>query len=281
MSDIKNTILSMIDTLPSAERRLADVVLSHGDQLAVYSANELAKKANVSAATAVRFFKRLGFESFQQFKVHARAQMNEAAPLNRLSHHVHDASHADRTAFVSNESRNIAETFQALTTHEIERFTAAVVASSHIWVVGFRNGQILASYFQALLQQLRPDVRLFVGNVAHIPEQLSDITKDDLVIVMDFRRRSIMLKAVLDHARSEAAQIALVTDLLEEPLSKAGDIVFKASTQGESLFDSHAATMSLLNFLASTAAASLGENTARKLQKIERIHKNMKDIISR
>lgn len=281
MPDIKHTILTMIDELPGAERRLADVVLSHGDQLAIYSANELAKKANVSAATAVRFFKRLGFESFQQFRTHARAQMNEAAPLNRLSHHAHDAVHSDYTAFINNDSRNIAETFQALTTHEIEQFTEAVVDAHHIWVVGFRNGQILASYLHALLQQLRPDVRLFVGNVAHIPEQLSDITNDDLVIIMDFRRRSIMLKAVLDHVRSEAARIALVTDLLEKPLSKAGDIVFKASTQGEALFDSHAATMSLLNFLASHAATALGEDTARKLQKIERIHKSMKDIISK
>ena len=45
---IKDSILDILDVLPSAERRLADVVLSHMGQLATYSAQELAEKNSVS-----------------------------------------------------------------------------------------------------------------------------------------------------------------------------------------------------------------------------------------
>jgi len=277
---IADTIHSLLDQLPSAERRLADVVLAHTEQLALYSANELAAKANVSAATAARFFKRLGFASFNEFRRQARLQMNDAAPLNRLSQGRAGRGEANIQAFLQGDQQNLNETLQAITTHHLDAFTEAALKARHIWVVGFRNGQILASYLQALLQQLRPGVQLFVGVVAHIPEQLSDIIRDDLVIVMDFRRRSILLKALVDYVQNEGSRLVLITDLLEEPLARANDITFVSSTRGDYLFDSHAGTMSLLNYLASHLARQIGKPVAQKLQKIENIHKSMRDIIS-
>lgn len=277
---ITDTIHSLLDELPSAERRLADVVLSHTDQLAVYSANELAAKANVSAATAVRFFKRLGFASFNEFRLQARSQMNDAAPLNRLSNKQAGQDTADIGVFLRGDLQNLNDTLRSITGNHLNAFTEAALKAPHIWVVGFRNGQILASYLQALLQQLRPGVQLFVGGGAHVPEQLSDIKQEDLVIVMDFRRRSILLKALVDYVQNEGARLALITDLLEEPLARAGDITFVSSTRGEYLFDSHAGTMSLLNYLASHLAKQIGKPVAKKLQKIENIHKSMRDIIS-
>lgn len=280
MSNIKQAILDIIDQLPSAERRLADAVLSNVNQLAIYSAHELAEKANVSAATASRFFKRLGFANFNDFKAEVKQQHNNAAPLDRLSFQPIGIPQKDLEDFIRTDVQNITETFHAITQSHIDSFTSNVVHARHIWIVGFRNGQILASYLQALLQQLRSDVLLFVSVVAHIPEQLSDISKDDLVIVMDFRRRSMLLKGLVNYVREENAKLAIFTDLLEEPITKNTDTVFTVSTKSEYLFDSYAGTMSLINFLANRVAIQIGkQEVSKKLQKIESIHRSMRDII--
>ncbi|NGM87963.1 MurR/RpiR family transcriptional regulator [Parapusillimonas sp. SGNA-6] len=278
--EIKKAILDVLDDLPSAERRLADVVLSHMDQLAIYSANELAEKASVSAATAVRFFRRLGFSGFSEFRMQARHQMNEAAPIRRLSSIAQEPSAGDMTAFINNDVQNIDETFKAITQSHLDRFTAVVPEARRVWVVGFRNGQMLASYMHSLLQQLRSDVLLLVGTVVHLAEQLSDIDSGDLVIVMDFRRRSVLLQTLVEHVRSENAQMVFLTDLLEPPLVKAKDISFVVKTRGEYLFDSHASTLSLINFLVSRVAMNAEASVSRKLQKIEVIHRGFRDLRS-
>lgn len=276
--EIKKAILNVLDDLPSAERRLADVVLSHMDQLAMYSANELAEKASVSAATAVRFFRRLGFPGFSEFRMQARVQMNDAAPVGRLGSIANEQFSDGMSAFITNDVQNIDDTFKAVTPSHLDRFTTAVVEARRVWVVGFRNGQILASYMHSLLQQLRPDVLLLVGTVVHLTEQLSDIESGDLVIVMDFRRRSVLLQTLVEHVRTEKALMVFLTDLLEPPLVKAKDISFVVKTRGEYLFDSHASTLSVINYLVSRVAMNAESSVARKLQKIEAIHRSFRDL---
>lgn len=177
---IKDSILDILDVLPSAERRLADVVLSHMGQLATYSAQELAEKAGVSAATAVRFFRRLGFNGFNEFRVTAREQMGDGAPFKRLHSMSSSGIQADMTPFINADVQNISTTFQNITEQHLDKFTQAALKARRIWVFGFRNGQILACYAHSLLQQLRPDVHLAVGTVAHLTEQLADVEAGDL-----------------------------------------------------------------------------------------------------
>lgn len=277
---IKDSILDILDVLPSAERRLADVVLSHMGQLATYSAQELAEKAGVSAATAVRFFRRLGFNGFNEFRVTAREQMGDGAPFKRLHSMSSSGIQADMTPFINADVQNISTTFQNITEQHLDNFTQAALKARRIWVFGFRNGQILACYAHSLLQQLRPDVHLAVGTVAHLTEQLADVEAGDLALVMDFRRRSVLLPSLVEHLRGESVQMAFLTDGLESSLQRSQDIAFTVAIRGEYLFDSHTGTLSLINYLVSRVALQAETQVARKLQKIESIHRSFQDLKS-
>lgn len=277
---IQELIARILDELPSAERRLADVVLSNMNQLAIYSAHELAAMAGVSAATAVRFFRRLGFSGFNEFRMAAREQMGDGAPFVRLSGLDVNAFRGDMTPFLNSDIQNITATFEAIAQSHLNKFSVAAIKSKRIWVVGFRNGQTLACYAHSLLQQLRDDVHLLVGTVAHLTEQMSDIQAGDLVLVMDFRRRSELLPKVVDYVRNEGVQLAFLTDGLESSLLKKRDIEFFVKTRGEGLFDSHASTLSLINFIVSRVALQAESTVTKKLQKIESIHRSFKDLKS-
>ncbi len=277
---IQESIIRILDDLPGAERRLADIVLSNISQLPIYSAHELAAMANVSAATAVRFFRRLGFSGFNAFRMAAREQMGDGAPFKRLSELDANTFRGDMTPFVSSDIQNITATFEAIAQSHLDKFVAQTLEAKRIWLVGFRNGQTLACYAHSLLQQLRPDVHLLVGTVAHLTEQMSDIQPGDLVLVMDFRRRSVLLPKVVDYVRSEGVQLAFLTDGLESSLVKNRDIAFVVKTRGEGLFDSHASTLSLINFIVSRIAVQAEATITKKLQKIESIHRSFNDLKS-
>src|SRR5687768_16421839 len=72
------------EALSPSERRLADVIVQRGKELASYSATELSQLAGVSKATAARFFKRLGYEDFSRFRADVRARVSAESPLFHL-----------------------------------------------------------------------------------------------------------------------------------------------------------------------------------------------------
>ena len=61
-------ILAVYDELTASERRLASVVMEERNSLSSFTAGELAARANISNATAARFFRRLGYNSYNDAK---------------------------------------------------------------------------------------------------------------------------------------------------------------------------------------------------------------------
>ena len=72
------------DALPSlhpAERRLGEFVCDFPGELASYSGSELAELAHVSKATVSRFVQRLGYDSYESARRHAREEKQTGSRL--------------------------------------------------------------------------------------------------------------------------------------------------------------------------------------------------------
>jgi len=62
-------IRGVYDTLPRSERKVADYVLNHANQVIHSSVTDLAQTLEVSESTVVRFCQRLGYQGYPEFKV--------------------------------------------------------------------------------------------------------------------------------------------------------------------------------------------------------------------
>ena len=62
-------------------------------------------------------------------------------------------------------------------------------------MVGYRNGYMAASYARALLSQVRCEVHLLNEGAGEDAELLAEIQPDDVLLAMDFRRRTRRLSA--------------------------------------------------------------------------------------
>ena len=82
---MQERILELQHDFTESEQRLAEVALAHISTLAAYSATELAKMAGVSKATAGRFFRRLGYESFNEARALQRDAGDKGSPLFALA----------------------------------------------------------------------------------------------------------------------------------------------------------------------------------------------------
>jgi len=275
---LRERIQAQYAALSLADRKLADVVLAHEKDLLAYSATELASLAGVSKASTARFFKRLGFADFQSFRAHQRKGVPQPSPLSHLVQQGTRPSPLQQ--HIAQDARQLQALSDSLTEARVQQAAKLVVGARRVWVVGYRNGYMAAFYAQALLSQLRADVHLLNQGAGEDAELLADIQRGDVLLAMDFRRRTRRLSQVVGIACDAGAALVLVSDARVSALAARAQALFICPPQGEAIFDSYVGAISLINYLATAALAQVPKKARARLAAIENVHAQLDDLES-
>nr|WP_272212298.1 MurR/RpiR family transcriptional regulator [Marinicella sp. W31]MDC2878211.1 MurR/RpiR family transcriptional regulator [Marinicella sp. W31] len=266
-------IMEIYDDLTASERRLAAVVMESQNNLASFTAGELASKASISNATAARFFKRLGYASYNEARVLARQSEDWGSPLYELTGTGGKRlSAGDFGLHIAQDLQNLTRTAEMLGENEIERAVAMLAGAKRIWILGFRNSMALATYARALLVNLKPDVRLIPAAGMSMGEELAGMGPEDLFLVFGFRRRPGQLRDIMAAVQKAGTPILLVADMTAARTAQLATLTLRCHNRGHALFDSYVAPMSLINYLCSTASQVIGEAAVDRLAEIETLH---------
>ena len=247
--------------LTKSERRLIEELQAHHPQGLLESATSLARKVGTSASTVVRLLAKLGYESYAQAQMEARAEVTAllASPATRA-----DAVIGDDTSVRScldnallHDQHNLAATFAAL---DVGAFEAAVKLLTQrkvrVHVLGQRNGLPLASHLALNLNLCLPDVRL-LGGAGALPleDQLLRIDDNDLLLTLTFRRHSLAIARTAAYFREKGAKVVMVTDSPSAPAAASADHLLLVRTSSASPFDSYTAALSVCNALITASPA--------------------------
>jgi DNA-binding MurR/RpiR family transcriptional regulator len=276
---LRELILESYDELVPSERKLADEVMRHQANLASYSATELAQLAGVSKATAARFFRRLGYASFSQFRSDARADPSAESPLFKFEDVAKLAGNGSGLArHFSVDAQNLAITLQNLSHDEIKAAVAVLSGAQRVWIVGYRNGYATAFYAHALFSHAKPNVFLLNDSAAKIADRMADVGENDVLFVVDFRRRTRLLAQIVSAAREARAKIVLLTYSPVSALARPGDVILACVTAGSAVFDSYVGPISIVNYLGASLVAKLRSGARKRMERIERIHEALADL---
>ena len=273
---LNERIQSQYAALSVVDRKLADVVLAHEKHLLAYSATELAALANVSKASTARFFKRLGFADFQTFRQHQRQGAPQPSPLGRVAQQGLRASPVQQ--HMTQDAQQLQALVESLSDASVQQAAKLLVGARRVWVVGYRNGYMAAFYAQALLSQVRADVHLLNEGAGEDAELLAEIQRGDVLLAMDFRRRTRRLSQVVAVACDAGAALVLVSDARASALAARAQALFVCPPQDEAIFDSYVGAISLINYLATTALAHLPKKARARMAVIEKIHAQLEDL---
>lgn len=265
-------IAALYDELTESERRLAEVVLEAAADLSAFTAGELAARAEVSAATAARFFRRLGYESYGDLRRSVREARTWGSPLYELSAAERPA---DFARHVAQDIDNLKRLALDLPPAALAAAVELLVSARRLHVIGFRNSAALAAYARGLLAHVKPDVRLLPLAGQTLAEDLVGLGPGDALVVFGFRRRPPALREVMAAVRDGGARILLVTDASAARTAHLAHVTLRCPNQGASLFDSYVAPMSLISHLASAVGAALGEAAENRLAMIEDLHRRL------
>ncbi|MFD2651629.1 MurR/RpiR family transcriptional regulator [Brucella rhizosphaerae] len=260
-------VRDVLNDLPPAEKRLGDFVCDFPGELASYSASELASLAHVSNATVTRFVRRLGYESYEESRKHAREEKQTGSRLF-LSSVTDLADGQSLAAHVGQGIANLEKTFLSIRDTQIDAVVEALLTTRKTWVVGFRSSQPFASYLQWQMMQVVDNIIAIPGPGQTLAEYIAAIAPGDLVIVFALRRRIAKMDDILSVIEKRGAKLLYITDE-GAPFRSSAQWHFYCQTLAPGPLFNHVAVMGLCHLLATRSIEKAGVAGRKRLRDIE------------
>lgn len=228
---------------------MADFILAHLEDLAVYSAADLSRLSGVSKATVTRLFRRLGYDDFKAVKAHARQLRHYGVPLASGADSLGDGierfrRHAER------EQDNLRQCLERLTPVLFDEVVGALDEAPALAVIGYRNSYPIALHLRQQLLQARSAVQLLPSPNQSLAEELVELDPQALIVLIGFRRRPRLFETLIETLARREQRVLLIGDPTTAKYDDRVTWRLECSLETLSAFDSYASAMSLVSLLA-------------------------------
>jgi DNA-binding MurR/RpiR family transcriptional regulator len=252
---LSSYIQSRFDECSRSQKDVAQYIIDHLDEAAFRTAEELARRANTSSSTVVRFSQALGFEGFPELQQAAREEYRRAnAPGPR---HDGDAPaplfSLDQTDFetaLAADHVNVEETARKVSRQNIERAIEAIASAERILIAGTDQMAFFASYLRHLLMLLDLRAELVASPSQEALSRLGRIDADTLVIGLSAGRPHALVLRAMKLARHRKAPTIAITDATLSEIAKLARIKLYYSSNSPAFVRSHTALLGMIQAIA-------------------------------
>jgi DNA-binding MurR/RpiR family transcriptional regulator len=280
-ASIESRIAECYDQLSEIDQRLADVILSAPGQLAMQTATELAANAQVSKATATRFFQKLGYASYDDARETAKAALMGGSPLylqERGRKESEGGLDEVIEAHLKHEVTNLANTYRSLDRQMLAEAVSGIASARRVVIIGYRHSHTIATMIRRELVQVRGDVTVLPAPGDTLAEYIGDLGAKDLAIVIGLRRRVPAIELAMAALADAGISTLYVSDVIAGKPARLARWVIRCHTDGMMMFDSVAGVASLVNLLCSLVAERLRERGNAHLQRVEVLHQQLQEF---
>ncbi|HXA55534.1 MAG TPA: MurR/RpiR family transcriptional regulator [Solirubrobacteraceae bacterium] len=241
-----------------SQKDVAQYIVDHLDEAAFQTAEELARRANTSSSTVVRFSQALGFEGFPELQAAAREEYRRvhAAPASAVgangtgSTPLFSLDQNEFEAALAADHLNVEETARKVSRTDVDELIDAIVSAEKVLVAGTDQMAFFASYLRHLLMLLDLRVDVVASPSQEALSRLGRIDEQTLVIGLSAGRPHPLVLRAMKLARHRKARTAAITDATLSEVAKLGQIRLYYSSNSPAYVRSHAALLSLIQALA-------------------------------
>ena len=256
LATLSTEIRERFDDFSRSQKDVARYIVDHLDEAAFHTAEELARRANTSSSTVVRFAQALGFEGFPGLQAAAREEYRRwrenpesgfeplpAAPLFPI----------DQTEFeaaLAADHANLEETARAIDRDEIEAAVDLISRAEKIILCGTDQMAFFASYLRHLLLLLDLRCEVVASASQEALARLGRVDERTLVIAFSAGRAHPLVSRALKLARHRGADTVAVCDATLCEASKLARHRLYYSSDSPAYVRSHAALLGVVQALA-------------------------------
>ena len=248
-------IADRFDEFSRSQKDVAQYIVDHLDEAAFQTAEALARRANTSSSTVVRFSQALGFEGFPELQQAAREEYRRrtaagngngnaaTAPLFSLDQNEFETA-------LAADHVNVEETARKVSRSDVEAAVDAIAQADKLLIAGTDQMAFFASYLRHLLMLLDVRAELVASPSQEALGRLTRIDDTTLVIALTAGRPHPLIARTVKLARHRKARTIAVVDATLSEISKLAQITLYYSSNSPAYVRSHTALLSLIQALA-------------------------------
>lgn len=247
-------IQSRFDEFSRSQKDVAQYIVDHLDEVAFQTAEELARRANTSSSTVVRFSQALGFEGFPELQQSAREEYRRKVASGAMNGGSAEPLFGlDQSPFesvVAADYSNIEETARRLSRSDVEAAIEMITGAQRILVCGTDQMAFFASYLRHLLMLLDLRAETVASPSQEALSKLGRIDENTLVIGLSAGRPHPLVVRAMKLARHRRAGTLAIVDATLSEVAKLAQISLYYSSNSPAYVRSHVALLSLIQALA-------------------------------
>jgi DNA-binding MurR/RpiR family transcriptional regulator len=247
-------IRARFDEFSRSQKDVAQYIVDHLDEAAFQTAEELARRANTSSSTVVRFSQALGFEGFPELQQAARDEYRRRPPgaTDALANTtpLFSLDHTEFEAALAADHVNVEDTAHKLSRSDVESAIDAIVTAEKVLIAGTDQMAFFASYLRHLLMLLDLRAEIVASPSQEALGRLSRIDEQTLVIGLSAGRPHPLITRTMKLARHRKAPTLAITDATLSEVARLARIRLYYSSNTPAFVRSHTALLSLIQALA-------------------------------
>ncbi|MCM3623851.1 MurR/RpiR family transcriptional regulator [Brevibacillus borstelensis] len=229
------TLLEINSLLPSytkSERKVAQYVLAHTETVIYASVIDLAEKIGVGETTVLRFCRKIGFRSYQEFKLALAQELANPSQHSRDEVTKEDSLHAIAQKVAAFNVQAIHDTDSLLDVEQLERCVQIILEARNIHFYGVGTSGVTA--LDAKYKCLRIGLRVDAFSDAHLQAMAaSTLEPGDVAVGISVSGSTKDTIDALKLAKEAGASVICLTHYRRSPITQHADItLLTAAKQG-------------------------------------------------
>ena len=249
-------IQARFDDFSRSQKDVAQYIVDHLDEVAFQTAEELARRANTSSSTVVRFSQALGFEGFPELQGSARDEYRRRVAQGRGGRDaagtapLFSLDQSDVETAVAADHVNVEDTARRMSRSDVDAAIDAIADAGRVLIAGTDQMAFFASYLRHLLMLLDLQAEGVASPSQEALSKLGRIDERHLVIGLSAGRAHPLVVRAMKLARHRKARTVAITDATLSEVAKHAQIRLYYSSNSPAYVRSHTALLALIQALA-------------------------------
>lgn len=244
------------DKLSKTEKKIADYILDHIEEIKEFTSAELAKKAHVGQSSVIKFIKKIGFHGFTDFKIKLSEELagQKAMKPNFLHNDIssNDTLYEATKKIAYSHVSSIEKTTSHISYDHLNKVIDLLDTSKKVIILGVGASSLVGKDLQHKLTKIGKLVLHDLDLHVQVTQAVAT-DQDDLILAISHGGETKVVIEAIIAAKENRAKVVSITGSKNNSISALSDIsLYTAATENflsPSALSSRIAQLTLIDAL--------------------------------
>lgn len=236
-------------TMSKGQKKIANYVSEHPNDIALYSAAEFGSRIGISESTVIRFSNSLGFSGYTELQKLVREQFFKESSLTsyQQSKMVIPKNNSFHKTVMEQDRESILTTMNQIDEQAYQTAVQRLSSAKSVYVLGLRTSFSAANWLSFSLGLVKENVHFMRPDTEDVIRTITQMDEHSVVIIISFHRYLKETIQIAGLIRNQKSYIIGISDSILAPIHAYSDVLFPIYAANKSTLDAVSPLFSFMN----------------------------------